>query len=57
MRRLTPSEALEFLETTFKVGPGSIGSGLIEATGASIGADQCQRDLESWLFTLEGVGM
>lgn len=49
MIRLSTSEALEFLETTFNVSPDMMTCGLIEATVAGIDREQAQRDLESWL--------
>lgn len=49
MRPLTTSEALEFLETTFNVGPEAICTGLIEATVAGTDVESATRDLESYL--------
>ena len=49
IRFFTPSEALEFLETTFNTGPDSMCTGLIEATIAGVDVDRARTDLESYL--------
>lgn len=48
-RRMTQSEALDFIETAFNVGPDTITSGLVDAFVAGIDADQARTDLESYL--------
>lgn len=48
-RRMTTSEALEFIETAFNVGPDGIETGMIDATVADMDVERAQMDLESYL--------
>lgn len=48
-RRMTQSEALDFIETAFNVGADTISTGLVDAYIAGIDTDQARTDLESYL--------
>jgi hypothetical protein len=52
LRRLTRSEALEMVETTFDVSPETISLGLLEVFVAEMSVDQAQMDLSSYLSVI-----
>ena len=52
MRRMTRSEALEMIETTFDVSPDSITQGLLEVFVAEMSVDQALVDLSSYLSVI-----
>ena len=54
-RCFTPSEALEFLETTFNTGPDSICTGMVDATIAGVDVAQASADLESYLSIIAAL--
>ena len=52
MRRLTRSEALEMVETTFDVSPDTITQGLLEVFVADMSVAQARLDLSSYLSVI-----
>ena len=52
MRRMTRSEALEMIETTFDVSPDTITQGLLEVFVADMSVHQAQLDLSSYLSVI-----
>jgi hypothetical protein len=52
LRRLTRSEALEMVETTFDVSPETISLGLLEVFVADMSVHQAQLDLSSYLSVI-----
>lgn len=55
MKRLTETEATEFMEQAFNVSPEIMSDGLMEATIAGVGPEDARRDLESYVaFLVDG---
>jgi hypothetical protein len=52
VRRLTQSEAIEMIETTWDCAPDTIGSGLIEAFIPEISTVQARQDVDSFLAVI-----
>lgn len=52
MRRMTRSEAIEMIETTFDVGPDCITQGLLEVLVADMSVSQARLDLFSYLSVI-----
>lgn len=48
-RRLTNTEAVEFVETILECGLDTIGGGVVEAFAFDMGVDQVRADLDSYL--------
>ena len=52
MRRMTRTEAIEMIETTFDVGPDTITTGLLEVFVADMSVAQARLDLFSYLSVI-----